>query len=116
MTRRTSSIRITTRTSTSTSRRSGPLYSLAYDQKAQLWKLIHHNKRWSEDEALTGKWYEPWEEVPEPRLLSVVSDTIINVQTGTGNRIEFRDAGGRPVGNKARIGRYIDEGRLTRGR
>ena len=93
-----------------------PLYSAAYDQKQELWKLIYHNKRWSGDEGLTGKWFEPWEEVPEPRVNAVVSDTIINVQTGTGNRIEFWDAGGKPVGNKARIRRYIDVGRLTRGR
>ena len=71
---------------------------------------------WSEDESLTGKWFEPWEEVAEPRIQSVVSDTIINVQTGTGNRIEFWDAAGKPIGNKARIRRYIDVGRLTRGR
>lgn len=93
-----------------------PLYSAAYDQKDELWKLLYHNKRWSEDESLTGKWFEPWEEVSEPRLQAVVSDTIINVQTGTGNRIEFWDASGKPIGNKARIRRYIDVGRLTRGR
>jgi hypothetical protein len=93
-----------------------PLYSMAYDQKNELWKIIYHNKRWSGDEALTGKWVEPWEEVPEPRMSAVVSDTIINVQTGTGNRIEFWDALGKPIGNKARIRRYIDVGRLTRGR
>jgi hypothetical protein len=93
-----------------------PLYSMAYDQKDELWKIIYHNKRWSQDESLTGPWYEPWEEVAEPRIQAVVSDTIINVQTGTGNRIEFWDAGGKPIGNKARIRRYIDVGRLTRGR
>jgi len=93
-----------------------PLYSMAYDQKNELWKIIYHNKRWSGDETLTGAWYEPWEEVPEPRVNPPVSDTIINVQTGTGNRIEFWDAAGKPIGNKARIRRYIDVGRLTRGR
>ncbi|HEY8494977.1 MAG TPA: DUF1329 domain-containing protein [Myxococcota bacterium] len=93
-----------------------PLYSMAYDQKNELWKIIYHNKRWSGDESLTGPWYEPWDAVPEPRMNAVVSDTIINVQTGTGNRIEFWDAGGKPIGNKARIRRYIDVGRLTRGR
>jgi hypothetical protein len=93
-----------------------PLYSAAYDQKEELWKLIYHNKRWSGDERLTGQWFQPWDDVPEPRVNAVVSDTIINVQTGTGNRIEFWDAGGTPVGNKARIRRYIDVGRLTRGR
>jgi hypothetical protein len=93
-----------------------PLYSAAYDQKQELWKLIYHNKRWSGDESLTGKWFEPWDEVAEPRIDAVVSDTIINVQTGTGNRIEFWDASGKSLGNKARIRRYIDVGRLTRGR
>lgn len=93
-----------------------PLYSMAYDQKDELWKIIYHNKRWSQDESLTGTWYQSWDEVPEPRINAVVSDTIINVQTGTGNRIEFWDSGGKPIGNKARIRRYIDVGRLTRGR
>jgi len=93
-----------------------PLYSFAHDQKQELWKIIYHNHRWSGDESLTGKWHEGWEEVAEPRLISVVSDVIINVQTGTGNRIEIWDAGGKPVGNKAQIRRYIDVGRLTRGR
>jgi hypothetical protein len=93
-----------------------PLYSMAYDQKDELWKIIYHNHRWSEDESLSGKWFETWEEVPQPRVVAVVADTIVNVQTGTGNRIEFWDAGGKPIGNKARIRRYIDVGRLTRGR
>jgi hypothetical protein len=93
-----------------------PLYSFAYDQKGELWKIIYHNHRWSEDTSLTGKWFEPMDEVDHPDVLAVVSDTIINVQTGTGNRIEFWDAGGTRIGNKARIRRYIDIGRLTRGR
>ena len=93
-----------------------PLFSMAYDQKGDLWKIIYHNKRWSGDESLSGAWFEAWDEVPEPRIHAVVSDVIINVQTGTGNRIEFWDAGGKSIGNKARIRRYIDVGRLTRGR
>ncbi|RIL01497.1 MAG: hypothetical protein DCC71_17570 [Proteobacteria bacterium] len=93
-----------------------PLYSFAYDQKQELWKILYHNHRWSGDDSLTGAWYEPWEEVAEPRVSVVVCDTIINVQTGTGNRIEFWDASGKRVGNKAHIRRYIDVGRLTRGR
>jgi hypothetical protein len=93
-----------------------PLYSFAYDQKKELWKILYHNHRWSGDETLTGKWFEDREELPEPRVVSVVADVIINVQTGTGNRIEFWDAGGKAVGNKAQIRRYIDVGRLTRGR
>jgi hypothetical protein len=93
-----------------------PLYSFAYDQKEELWKILYHNHRWSGDESLTGKWFEDRDELPEPRLISVVADTIINVQTGTGNRIEFWDAGGKAIGNKAQVRRYIDVGRLTRGR
>jgi hypothetical protein len=93
-----------------------PLYSFAYDQKEELWKILYHNHRWSGDESLTGKWFEDREDLPDPRLVSVVADVIINVQTGTGNRIEFWDAGGKAIGNKAQIRRYIDVGRLTRGR
>ena len=46
----------------------------------------------------------------------VVSDIIVNIQTGTGNRIEFWSSNGAPLRNKGRIRRYIDVGRLTRGR
>jgi hypothetical protein len=93
-----------------------PMYSFAYDRKEELWKIIWHNKRWSQDEDLTGEWFPGWEEVPEPRALLVVSDIIANVQTGTGNRIEFWDAHGTPLPSKGRIRRYIDVGRLTKGR
>jgi hypothetical protein len=65
-----------------------PLYSFAYDQKEELWKIIWHNHRC----------------------------TIINVQTGTGNRIEFWDNSGTPLSSKGKIRRYIDIGRLTKGR
>lgn len=90
-----------------------PLYSFAYDQKEELWKIIWHNHRWSEDD-----WpeYEGWDGIPEPRDLRVVSDTIVNVQTGTGNRIEFWDGDGVPFSSKGKIRRYIDIGRLTKGR
>ena len=93
-----------------------PLYSFAYDRKGELWKIIWHNKRWSEDESLTGEWFPGWDEIPNPRALVVVSDIIANVQTGTGNRIEFWDAHGTPLASKGKIRRYIDVGRLTRGR
>jgi hypothetical protein len=46
----------------------------------------------------------------------VVSDIIVNVQTGTGNRIEFWDAHGTPLPSKGKIRRFIDVGRLTKGR
>jgi hypothetical protein len=91
------------------------MYSFAYDQKEELWKIIWHNKRWSEDE-LTEGYYPGWEGVPEPRDNAIVSDIITNVQTGTGNRIEFWDADGVPFKSKGKIRRYIDVGRLTKGR
>ena len=93
-----------------------PMYSFAYDRKDELWKIIWHNKRWSQDESLTGEWFPGWKEVPNPRALVVVSDIIANVQTGTGNRIEFWDAHGTPLSSKGKIRRYIDVGRLTKGR
>ena len=88
-------------------------YSFAYDQKGELWKIIWHNKRWSEDDP---DWYHGWEEVPEPRDMRAVSDIIANVQTGTGNRIEIWDSHGTPLKSRGRVRRYIDVGRLTRGR
>jgi hypothetical protein len=91
-------------------------YSFAYDQKEELWKILWHNKRWSEDTSLVGPWYGGWEGVDAPRDLIVVSDTIVNVQTGTGNRIEFWDRNGVPLKNKGKIRRFIDVGRLTKGR
>jgi hypothetical protein len=93
-----------------------PLYSFAYDRKEELWKIIWHNKRWSEDTDLTGVWFKGWEGVEQPRSLPVISDIIVNVQTGTGNRIEFWDAHGTPPQSKGKIRRFIDVGRLTKGR
>jgi hypothetical protein len=99
-----------------------PLYSFAYDRKKELWKIIWHNHRWSEDWhegdplARDGDWYEGWESVPEPRDLRVVSDIIMNVQTGTGNRIEIWNINGTPFPTKGKIRRYIDIGRLNKGR
>ncbi len=48
--------------------------------------------------------------------LRVISDVIVNVQTGTGNRIEYWDNRGTPLTSKGKIRRYIDLGRLNRGR
>jgi hypothetical protein len=99
-----------------------PLYSFAYDRKKELWKIIWHNHRWSEDWhegdplAKDGDWYKGWESVPEPRDLRVVSDIIMNVQTGTGNRIEIWNINGTPFPTKGKIRRYIDIGRLNKGR
>jgi hypothetical protein len=89
------------------------MYSFAYDRKKELWKIIWHNHRYSEDDP---DWYPGWDGVPEPRDLRVVSDTIVNVQTGTGNRIEFWDGQGSPMQSPGRIRRYIDIGRLSKGR
>ncbi|HKI93059.1 MAG TPA: DUF1329 domain-containing protein [Gaiellaceae bacterium] len=89
------------------------LYSFAYDRKEELWKIIYHNKRWSED---GHEFYEGWESVPEPRDSISVADVVLNVQTGTGNRIEFWDANGTPLGSKGKIRRFIDIGRLNQGR
>ena len=99
-----------------------PLYSFAYDRKKELWKIIWHNKRYSEDwngsdpRASDGVWYEGWEGVEQPMDLRLVSDIIVNVQTGTGNRIEFWDNHGTPLPSKGKIRRYIDIGRLNKGR
>jgi hypothetical protein len=90
-----------------------PLYSFAYDRKEELWKIIWHNHRWSEDPGYTE--YAGWEGVAEPRDLTVVSDTIVNVQTGTGNRIEFWNRSGTPLDNVGKVRRFIDVGRLTGG-
>ena len=91
------------------------VYSFAYDQKEELWKIIWHNKRWSEDE-LTEGFYPGWPGVEKPRNQRMISDIIANVQTGTGNRIEFWDGSGEPFKSKGKIRRYIDVGRLTKGR
>jgi hypothetical protein len=88
------------------------LYSFAYDRKDELWKIIYHNKRWSGD---GHEFYKPWDGVPEPRDSMNVSDIVINVQTGTGNRIEFWDSSGTPL-SSGQTRRYIDVGRLTQGR
>ncbi len=88
------------------------LYSFAYDQKEELWKIIWHNHRWSGD----GTWYKGWDGISDPRDLRIISDMIVNVQTGTGNRIEFWDSHGSPFASKGKVRRYIDVGRLTKGR
>jgi len=104
-----------------------PLYSFAYDRKKELWKAIWHNHRYSDDwngatpettdpKAKDGNWYPGWEGVPDPKEVRVVSDIIVNVQTGTGNRIEFWDGHGTPLPSKGKIRRYIDIGRLNKGR
>jgi len=91
-----------------------PLYSFAYDRKGELWKLIWHNHRWSEDPGFAE--YKGWPGVEKPRDITAVSDVIVNVQTGTGNRIETWDRSGTPFDSKGALRRYIDQNRLTKGR
>ncbi|MHC4428662.1 MAG: DUF1329 domain-containing protein [Planctomycetota bacterium] len=104
-----------------------PLYSAAYDRKNELWKLIWHNHRYSEDwdgsseekkdpQFDNGVWYRGWEGVDKPNDVRVVCDIVVNVQTGTGNRIEFWDGHGTPFSSKGKLRRYIDIGRLNKGR
>ena len=69
-----------------------------------------------EDDSRTGEWYPGWEGVERPRDLVVVSDMIINVQTGTGNRIEFWNRIRTAFKSKGKIRRFIDVGRLTKSR
>jgi hypothetical protein len=94
-----------------------PLYSFAYDRKGELWKIIHHVHRWSEDDLAGEKaraWYPAWENVPEPRDLKIVSESLLNVQTGTGNRIEFWNARGAPP-ELRRLRKMLDVRSLARG-
>ena len=104
-----------------------PLYSFAYDRKKELWKIIWHNFRWSEDwrgqdpglqdpEASDGQWAKPWKGIEETRDLRMASQIIVNVQTGTGNRIEVFSNTGTPPANKGKVRKLIDIGRLNRGR
>lgn len=92
------------------------LYSFAYDQKKELWKIVYHNSRYSEDKLTDDNYYPGWAGVPKPNDLKHIGDVILNVQTGTGNRIEFWNASGTPLESKAKVRRYIDVGRLTAGK
>jgi hypothetical protein len=80
------------------------VYSFAFDHTKKLWKIIWHNHRWSEDDPT---WYPGWNGVPEPRDNRDVSDIIVNVQTGTGNRIEFWDSRSVPL-SRGQIRRLLD--------
>jgi hypothetical protein len=99
-----------------------PFYSFCYDRKEELWKIICHISRYSEDwngndpEAKDGIWYRGWEGVEQPKDLRVVSDIIVNVQTGTGNRIELWNGHCTPLPSKGKIRRFIDIGRLNKRR
>jgi len=94
-----------------------PLYAFAYDRKGELWKVIHHVHRWSEDALGSEKardWYPAWDNVPEPRDLKIVAEALLNVQTGTGNRIEFWNAQGSPP-DLRRLRMKLDVRSLSRG-
>jgi len=94
-----------------------PLYSFAYDRKGELWKVIHHVHRWSEDDLgpeTARAWYPGWEDVPQPRDLQIVADGLLNVQTGTGNRIEFWNAQGTQP-DLRRLRQRLDVRSLSRG-
>jgi hypothetical protein len=70
-----------------------PLYSFAYDRAGALWKILYHNHRWSD--------------------LRTVSDAIVNVQTATGNRLDFYDSRGTQPNLRA-LRRYVDVRQLSR--
>ena len=94
-----------------------PLYSFAYDRKEELWKVIYHLHRWSEDDLGPEKardWYPAWENVPEPRDLKLISEALLNVQTGTGNRIDFWNAQGSPP-DLRKLRQRLDVRGLSRG-
>jgi hypothetical protein len=104
-----------------------PLYSFAYDRKSELWKVIWHNHRYSEDwdgttpertdpKSKDGVWYKGWEGVERPNDMRTVSDIVVNVQSGTGNRLEFWDAHGMPFPTEGKLRRYISVGRLAKSR
>lgn len=70
----------------------------------------------NDPKAKDGIWYKGWEGIEKPKDLRVISDIIVNVQTGTGNRIEFWNNQGTPFSSKGKVRRYIDIGRLNKGR
>jgi hypothetical protein len=89
-------------------------YPYAKDHNFGPYGLSYAGEGWELRDAVD--WLPGWPAVPNPRTIVVVSDTIVNAQTGTGNRIEFWDAQGTPLPTKGKIRRYIDVGRLTKGR
>ena len=85
-----------------------PLFSVAYSRRAELWKLIYHTHRWGETEAQPDR-------IEGLRSFLPVCDVIMNVISGTGNRVEFWDS--RPTRyTKGGIRKLTDVGRLNRGR
>jgi hypothetical protein len=85
-----------------------PLYSAAYDTRDRLWKLIYHAHRWTESPAPPGV-----ATISGLRTFLRVCDILVNVKTGTGNRIEFFDVEPTRL-RKGQIRRMTDVGRLVR--
>jgi len=83
-----------------------PLYAAAYDRRNELWKLIHMNHHWSEREDQPGR-------IEGLNTFLPSSNIVINVQTGTGVRIEIFDAQPTRL-SRGKIRRRTDIGRLAR--
>jgi hypothetical protein len=88
-----------------------PLHSFACDRKGELWKRPWHKHRWGQDAGYTKN--AGSENVPKPREVTLVSETIANAQTGVGNRIEFWTERGTPMDSAEKIRRFLDVGRPT---
>jgi hypothetical protein len=91
-----------------------PLYSFAYDRKQELARVVWYNHRYSEDwnggdpMAADGVWYRGWPGVEKPNDVRAVAEITVDVQTGTGVRLEFWDNHGTPLGDKSKVRRFID--------
>lgn len=83
-----------------------PFFSAAYDRRGQLWKLIYHAHRWSESPQQKVK-------IEGLRTFYRVCDIVVNVKTGTGNRVEFFDVQPTRM-SRGEIRRKTDIGRLSR--
>jgi hypothetical protein len=81
-------------------------FAAAYDRRGQLWKLVQPLHRWSESDAQQVK-------VPGLRTFFKVADVIVNVNTGTGVRIEHFDVQPTQL-SRGQLRRQIDIGRLSR--
>lgn len=82
-----------------------PLYLLAYDRAGALLRVGVFAGGWSGD---APDRYPGWEGVPEARDAFVAAQSIVNVQLGTGVRIEFWTPTGAPLASKGRLRRLID--------
>ncbi len=82
-----------------------PLYAFAYDRSGTLWKILWHDHRWSDEVGYAA--YEGWPGVDAPRDLTVVSDSIANVQAGTGVRANFWDRDNAAEPSVPKIRRFV---------